>query len=106
MDVALSYQLPIASPSNFKLTFGGQSYAIASDHPRGGGGTDPTTTTPTTTTTSQPSCTVPAWDRAKVYNGGNEVSHGAKRWQAKWWTQGEEPGTTGEWGVWRDLGAC
>jgi chitinase len=104
VDVALSYQLPIASPSNFKLTFGGQSYAIASDHPRGGsGGTDPTTTT---TTPDQPSCTAPAWDRAKVYNGGNEVSHRAKRWQAKWWTQGDEPGTTGEWGVWKDLGAC
>ncbi|WP_053715552.1 chitinase C-terminal domain-containing protein [Saccharothrix sp. NRRL B-16348] len=110
VDVALSYQLPIASPSNVKLTFGGQSYAIASDHPRGGGDTgtttSTTTTTTTTTTTDQPSCTVPAWDRAKVYNGGNEVSHRGKRWQAKWWTQGEEPGTTGEWGVWRDLGAC
>jgi chitinase len=107
VDVALSYQLPIASPSNFKLTFGGRSYAIASDHPRGGGGPDPTSsTTTTTTTTDQPSCTAPAWDRAKVYNGGNEVSHRGKRWQAKWWTQGEEPGTTGEWGVWRDQGAC
>jgi chitinase len=110
VDVALSYQLPIASPSNVKLTFGGQSYAIASDHPRGGGGgpdpTGSTTTTTTTTTTDQPGCTVPAWDRAKVYNGGNEVSHRGKRWQAKWWTQGEEPGTTGEWGVWRDQGAC
>lgn len=108
VEVALSYQLPIASPSNFKLTFGGKSYAIASDHPRGGtGGPDPTsTTTTTTTTTDQPSCTAPAWDRAKVYNGGNEVSHRGKRWQAKWWTQGDEPGTTGEWGVWRDLGAC
>ncbi|QFZ22495.1 chitinase [Saccharothrix syringae] len=110
VDVALSYQLPIASPSNFKLTFGGKSYAIASDHPRGGtGGPDPTgttTTTTTTTTSQQPNCTAPAWDRAKAYGGGNEVSHRGKRWQAKWWTQGEEPGTTGEWGVWRDLGAC
>ena len=110
VEVALSYQLPIASPSNFTLTFGGKSYAIASDHPRAGARgpdpTDPTTTTTTTTTSQQPSCTTPAWDRAKVYNGGNEVSHGGKRWQAKWWTQGDEPGAGGEWGVWRDLGAC
>ncbi|MFC6089031.1 chitinase C-terminal domain-containing protein [Saccharothrix lopnurensis] len=107
VEVALSYQLPIASPSNFTLTFGGKSYAIASDHPRAGArGPDPTTTTTTTTTSQQPSCTTPAWDRAKVYNGGNEVSHGGKRWQAKWWTQGDEPGAGGEWGVWRDLGAC
>jgi hypothetical protein len=81
----------------------GASYAIASDHPRAGG---PDLTSTTTTTTDQPSCTVPAWDRAKVCNGGNEVSHLGKRWQAKWWTQGEEPGTTGEWGAWRDPGAC
>lgn len=32
--VALSYQLPIATPSNFTLTFGGQSYALTQDHPR------------------------------------------------------------------------
>ncbi|MBB5955833.1 chitinase [Saccharothrix tamanrassetensis] len=110
VDVALSYQLPIASPSNFKLTFGGKSYAIASDHPRAGGGPDPTDptdpSTTTTTTTTDPACAVAAWDATKVYNGGNQVSHKGKKWQAKWWTQGQEPGTTGEWGVWKDLGAC
>ncbi|TYK47008.1 glycosyl hydrolase family 18 protein [Actinomadura decatromicini] len=31
--VALSYQLPISSPSNFQLTFGGKSYALAQDYP-------------------------------------------------------------------------
>jgi len=107
VDVALSYQLPIASPSNFKLTFGGKSYAIASDYPRGGNtGPEPTDTTTTTTTTSDSSCSLAPWDSTKVYNGGNEVSHKGRKWQAKWWTQGQEPGTTGEWGVWKDLGAC
>ncbi|EKA4516317.1 hypothetical protein OLI49_004685, partial [Vibrio parahaemolyticus] len=24
-----------------------------------------------------------------------------KEWTAQWWTSGEEPGTTGQWGVWR-----
>ncbi|MQY16579.1 hypothetical protein SRB5_67800 [Streptomyces sp. RB5] len=51
-------------------------------------------------------CTAPAWDRTKVYVGGNQVSHKGHAWKAKWWTLGEEPGTTGEWGVWQDLGAC
>ncbi|GLZ28563.1 beta-N-acetylhexosaminidase [Lentzea sp. NBRC 105346] len=51
-------------------------------------------------------CTQPAWDRSKVYVGGNVVSHNGHKWYAKWWTQGEEPGTTGEWGVWRDDGVC
>src|SRR5690606_31712356 len=27
-------------------------------------------------------------------------------WQAKWWTQGDTPGSGGEWGVWTDKGAC
>ena len=31
--VALSYQLPITSPSNYKLTFGGKSYALTQDYP-------------------------------------------------------------------------
>ncbi len=32
--VALSYQLPIVTPSNFILTFGGKSYALTQDDPR------------------------------------------------------------------------
>lgn len=38
--------------------------------------------------------------------GGQIVSHNGRQWRAKWWTQGEEPGTTGPWGVWEDLGPC
>ncbi|WP_276320585.1 family 20 glycosylhydrolase [Amycolatopsis suaedae] len=51
-------------------------------------------------------CAQPGWDRAAVYTGGTVVSHNGHKWTAKWWTQGEEPGTTGEWGVWRDDGPC
>ena len=51
-------------------------------------------------------CPAKAWDRAAVYTNGMEVTHKGRGYRAKWWTQGEEPGTTGEWGVWADLGAC
>jgi chitin-binding protein len=51
-------------------------------------------------------CTAAAWDAGTVYNGGDVVSLNDHNWKAKWWTQGERPGTTGEWGVWEDLGAC
>jgi hypothetical protein len=51
-------------------------------------------------------CTLPGWDSGQVYTGGAQVSHAGHEWRAKWWTQGEEPGTTGEWGVWEDLGSC
>ena len=33
-DVALTYQLPIAGPSNYTLTFGGRSYRLSVDNPR------------------------------------------------------------------------
>ncbi|MER7595405.1 carbohydrate-binding protein, partial [Streptomyces hydrogenans] len=48
----------------------------------------------------------PAYVAGQVYNAGNEVSHNGRKYKAKWWTQNEAPGTTGDWGVWQDLGAC
>jgi predicted carbohydrate-binding protein with CBM5 and CBM33 domain len=48
----------------------------------------------------------PAWSPSAVYTGGASVSHRSRAYTARWWTQGEEPGTTGEWGVWQDTGAC
>ncbi|MER7759777.1 glycoside hydrolase family 19 protein [Streptomyces sp. NPDC097619] len=50
-------------------------------------------------------CAAP-WASSSVYTGGNTVSHSGRNWQAKWWTQGETPGTTGQWGVWADQGTC
>ncbi|MFF5446258.1 glycoside hydrolase family 19 protein [Streptomyces sp. NPDC012888] len=50
-------------------------------------------------------CAAP-WTAGAVYTGGATVSHGGHNWQAKWWTQGETPGTTGQWGVWADQGGC
>ncbi len=66
----------------------------------------PTEPTPTPTPTAPEGCTAAAWSTSATYAGGSEVSHDGRTWKAKWWTQGEEPGTTGEWGVWQDLGAC
>ncbi|MEV6108678.1 lytic polysaccharide monooxygenase [Streptomyces sp. NPDC051940] len=62
----------------------------------GGGSTDPD---------PDPSCAA-AWSASAVYTGGSTVSWNGRVWRAKWWTQGEEPGTTGQWGVWEDLGPC
>ncbi|MFJ8014514.1 glycosyl hydrolase family 18 protein [Streptomyces sp. NPDC096339] len=77
--------------------------------------TPPTTTPPTTTppTTTPPTTTpptgcgsTPAYVAGTVYTGGQEVSYNGRKYKAQWWTQNETPGTTGEWGVWKDLGAC
>ncbi len=66
----------------------------------------PTTPPPTATPPSGGECTAPPWDPGAVYVQGDVVSHNGRQWRAKWWTQGEEPGTTGQWGVWEDLGPC
>ncbi len=44
------------------------------------------------------------WDASAVYTGGDQVSWAGKLWQAKWWSQGDDPTKSGEWGVWTDLG--
>ncbi|MGR5261199.1 lytic polysaccharide monooxygenase [Vibrio astriarenae] len=41
------------------------------------------------------------WNPSATYIQGDKVNHNGQSWTAQWWTQGEEPGTTGEWGVWR-----
>jgi predicted carbohydrate-binding protein with CBM5 and CBM33 domain len=71
-----------------------------------GGGGSPPPPPPPPGNPPPPSGCGPAWDRSAVYTGGMQVAHRGNRWRAKWWTQGEEPGTTGEWGVWAGLGAC
>lgn len=69
-------------------------------------GSHATAYTLTVTGGSGSQCTKPAWASGTIYTGGQEVSYKGHNWKAKWWTTGEEPGTTGEWGVWQDLGAC
>ncbi|RRR99755.1 glycosyl hydrolase family 18 protein [Glycomyces terrestris] len=51
-------------------------------------------------------CEGAPWRSSAVYVGGDRVSHQDREYRAKWWTTGETPGTTGQWGVWEDLGAC
>ncbi len=52
------------------------------------------------------SCDAQAWDAAKVYLVEDEASYNGHLYRAQWWTKGDEPGTTGPWGVWEDKGEC
>ena len=52
-------------------------------------------------------CTDPAWDASKPYLGGARVSYSNKIYEARWWTQGENPELrSGEWDVWKYIGPC
>ncbi|PKF60198.1 hypothetical protein CW745_16125 [Psychromonas sp. psych-6C06] len=41
------------------------------------------------------------WSASQVYNKGDTVIVNGITYIAGWWTKGEEPGTTGQWGVWK-----
>lgn len=120
VQVDFVYYLPTSTPSNWTVTFGGKSYALAADLARGttvvepGAGTSPSpdpSTSPAPSTSPGPdptggSCSVTAWSATAEYGAGATVGYGSHQWKAKWWTKGETPGATGDWGVWQDLGAC
>ncbi|WP_330237853.1 chitinase [Streptomyces sp. NBC_00525] len=69
-------------------------------------GVTPPTTTPPTSPPPSGTCTAGEWSAGTVYTGGDTVSYEGHTWKAKWWTQNEKPGSTGQWGVWQDLGPC
>ncbi|MHA2708732.1 chitinase C-terminal domain-containing protein [Vibrio owensii] len=46
------------------------------------------------------------WDSSKVYNGGDQVQHEGNAYKARYWTQNNNPAQAGEWGEWKNLGAC
>ena len=54
-------------------------------------------------TTDGGTCTN-AWDSSAVYTGGDQVTQAGKTWEAKWWTKGDDPVNSGEWGVWKEIG--
>jgi chitinase len=91
-------------PALWKLVSGGVTNTPTQSGPTAT--TAPATNTPTAIPTGSGTCTEPAWNANTVYTSGNLVSWNNREWRAKWWTQGEEPGTTGQWGVWEDRGSC
>lgn len=104
-EFTLNYQLPIGTPSNITLTFGGQTYNLAANYGRGA--VTPTgspTASPTGSPTGTPgTCTDPVWNASSIYTGGMRASYNGRAWRAKWWTQGETPGVAA---VWEDMGPC
>jgi len=52
-----------------------------------------------------PDPSIPTWNSSDVYVGGDEVVYNGIHYRAKWWNQGTNPETQGEWGPWESLGA-
>lgn len=57
--------------------------------------------------TSTTTCSgLAAWSSSAVYTQGMQVSYSGSKYEAKWWTQGDNPSASGEWGVWKLIGSC
>ncbi|MBC7488055.1 MAG: T9SS type A sorting domain-containing protein, partial [Cytophagaceae bacterium] len=53
------------------------------------------------------SCTVVAWNSSTAYSTPNRVSKGGTVYEAKWWTQNEDPAThAGQYDSWKVIGPC
>ncbi|XZG71025.1 glycosyl hydrolase family 18 protein [Chitinibacteraceae bacterium HSL-7] len=61
----------------------------------------PAPVTPAPVTPTPVSSQYPAWDSGAVYNGGQRVTYQGSVYEAKWWTQGDNPAQSGDWGVWK-----
>ncbi|MGY3795536.1 Ig-like domain-containing protein [Aquimarina sp. 433] len=57
------------------------------------------------TVTGGDSCTTPAYVDGQVYVGGDRVSYQGNEYEAKWWTQNNDPVTNRE-NVWKLIGPC
>ena len=86
--------------STWQRNDSGEAFYTCSDVIFPGGG-------PTPTSTAIPGgCTAPAWKAVKIYDTDDVVSHEGREYRAKWWTQGDNPAQSDQYGVWEDLGAC
>lgn len=47
-----------------------------------------------------------SWNSSNVYTQGDRVEYNVVEYRARWWTQGDNPEQSGDWGVWENLGAC
>lgn len=67
-----------------------------------------TSSTGTTSSISSNTCAgLSAWNATTVYNKPQQVHRNGNRYQANYWTQGNDPAlTSGQYNYWLDLGAC
>lgn len=51
-------------------------------------------------------CDYPEWQSDIIYHGGDTVSYNGRIYRARYWTQGNRPDLSGEWGHWQNVGEC
>ncbi|WP_172106422.1 carbohydrate-binding protein [Allofrancisella frigidaquae] len=129
-NVSIQGQLPTTADIDFvspKGTFTVSNGKVTLEYPKDGSETytvklkgdegtiSPSTVTVSATTTTialtytakpapEPTPGIKAWDPSAVYTAGDQVTYNNSIYEAKWWTQGNNPETSGEWGPWKLVG--
>ncbi|NTS76439.1 PKD domain-containing protein [Catenovulum sp. SM1970] len=97
-----------ASPTHSYAQAG--SYQVSLVVTDADGATDTSTKTVTVTSSGNggTGCSgIETWSSSAVYTKDDTVSYNGTKYQAKWWTKGDNPSTNStEWAVWKDLGSC
>ncbi|GAA5785589.1 carbohydrate-binding protein [Chitiniphilus shinanonensis] len=93
---------PASTPTLWRV--GGSCDAAATPTPAA----TPTAVPVTPSVTPAPGNTAcgEAWTQSAVYLGGQRVVRNGVLYQAKWWTQGDDPAQSGAWGVWTKVDHC
>ncbi|MCK8522950.1 glycosyl hydrolase family 18 protein [Aquimarina sp. D1M17] len=93
-----------SSPYNYtwnNATAGTHTVRVVATDNRNGTGVDNVSVS----VTGGNSCSVPAYVDGQVYTGGDRVSYQGNEYEAKWWTQNNDPVTNKE-NVWKLIGPC
>jgi chitin-binding protein len=89
---------------------GGTTSSVASSSSVKSSSSVPSSSSVATTSSSVSNDTcasLPAWNASTSYTNPQQVKHNNKRYQANYWTQGNDPTTnSGQYSYWLDLGAC
>eukprot|EP01053_Blabericola_migrator_P007189 Blabericola_migrator_1__7188@NODE_3646_length_1606_cov_4_671865_g1018_i1_p2_GENE_NODE_3646_length_1606_cov_4_671865_g1018_i1NODE_3646_length_1606_cov_4_671865_g1018_i1_p2_ORF_typecomplete_len104_score12_99CBM_5_12_2/PF14600_6/0_00082CBM_5_12/PF02839_14/0_0022MAP65_ASE1/PF03999_12/1_6Podoplanin/PF05808_11/4_1SR25/PF10500_9/9_7_NODE_3646_length_1606_cov_4_671865_g1018_i110041315 len=68
--------------------------------------TTSSTTKKASSSSSSSSSGVPEWSSSKTYKHAcTKVQHNGKVYMNGWYSQGEEPDSSDEWGTWREVGS-
>ncbi|WP_148716100.1 chitinase [Chitinolyticbacter meiyuanensis] len=103
---------PAATPTLWKdlgVTSGGTPTPSPATPTPPGATPTPVSATPTpvvATPTPGPTTCYAVWGSSTVYTGGQRVTYNGVNYEAKWWTQGDNPAQSGDWGVWKNIGNC
>lgn len=89
------------------VNYTGTSSSVPSSSKSSTSSVAPSSTSSTSSISSNTCAGLGIWNATIAYQNPTQVQHNGKRYQANYWTQGNDPATNnGQYSFWLDLGAC